>query len=66
MDTDSKKIFDFSDENITKATIYTKNPPEKKVTYEKIIIKAVASLKERFGSSIPAISNFVKANKTDA
>merc|ERR1712037_958606 len=41
-------------------------PAEKKVTYDALILQAVAALKERGGSSVPAITKWVKANKKDA
>ena len=39
---------------------------EKKVSYDALILQAVAALQEPGGSSVPAICKWVKANKKDA
>jgi hypothetical protein len=38
----------------------------KKVTYEELIVTAIKALKERGGSSVPAITKAILANKKDA
>ena len=35
-------------------------------SYDQLVLQAIAALKERGGSSVPAISKWIKANKKDA
>ena len=35
-------------------------------SYDQLVLQAVAALKERGGSSVPAIAKWIKANKKDA